>query len=167
MINNVVAEEIWRDIPGYEGYYKVSDKGRILSLVGWNGKEYIKRKKIVRGWIQATDSTGSYKRRVIKLSKNGKRQEVKIHRIVASVFLGNEENKPEVNHIDGNPLNNRLDNLEWVTSSENKIHSWRTGLRGTSIYDYEREIIEDYKKGVLSKELEEKYSSNWITIKKY
>lgn len=166
MINKEVAGEVWKDIPGYEGYYKVSDKGRILSLVGWNGHKYVKRERIINGWIQATDSTGTYKRRVVRLSKNGKKREVKIHRIVASVFFENKENKPEVNHIDGNTLNNRRENLEWVTSSENKIHAWRTGLRGENVYDFEGEIIEDYKKGVLAKELEEKYNSNWITIKR-
>lgn len=166
MINNVVAKETWKDIPGYEGYYKVSDKGRVLSLVGWNGHKYVKRKRIVKGWVQATDSTGSYKRRVVRLVKNGKKREVKIHRLVADAFMENKDGKPEVNHIDGNPLNNHLENLEWVTSGENKEHAWRTGLRGPSIYDFEEELIKDYKNGAISTELEKKYKSNWVTIRK-
>lgn len=64
----------------------------------------------------------------VNLYKNGKRQTVKNHRLVALHFIPNLENKPEVNHKDGNKLNNRVDNLEWATSQENIIHGINMGL---------------------------------------
>ena len=64
--------------------------------------------------------------------KDGRRYCRRIHRCVAQAFLPNPDALPEVNHIDGNKANNRLDNLEWVTSSENKYHAYHTGLRTKS-----------------------------------
>ncbi len=58
--------------------------------------------------------------------KKGK--SIPFHRIVAKAFIPNPENKPEVNHIDGNTMNNKVTNLEWVTRSENIQHAWDTGL---------------------------------------
>lgn len=72
---------------------------------------------------------------VVNIRKEGKRQPVYIHRLVAEAFLPNPLDLPEVNHIDGIKTNNKLENLEWVTGQENKDHSVRTGLtlRGTSL----------------------------------
>ena len=62
----------------------------------------------------------------IRLCINGKPR--LLHRLIAEAFIPNPDNKPEVNHIDGNPSNNRVDNLEWVTHYENHLHAHRTGL---------------------------------------
>lgn len=107
-------EEIWKDINGYEGLYKVSNLGRIRS--------YRRRKPL----SPIEDRNGYYK---INLTKDKEMKTYRIHRLVASCFIDNIDNKPEVNHIDGNKKNNNIDNLEWVTRSENESHSYRTGLR--------------------------------------
>lgn len=62
------------------------------------------------------------------LNDEGHRQNVKVHRLVAMAFIPNPENKPEVNHIDGDKSNNNVSNLEWVTSKENKAHAWKNKL---------------------------------------
>lgn len=63
------------------------------------------------------------------LSKQHKNKKILVHRLVAQAFIPNPCNKPQVNHIDGNPQNNFIENLEWVTNSENTQHAWNTGLR--------------------------------------
>lgn len=62
-------------------------------------------------------------------TKSGKQSNFYVHRLVAQAFIDNPENKPEVNHIDGDPTNNKVENLEWVTKSENEIHAYATGLK--------------------------------------
>lgn len=73
-------------------------------------------------------------------SINGIRKQYDIHRLLAQYFIANENNKPDINHIDGNKLNNNLENLEWVTKSENNKHALRLGLRimpkGTNHYKH-------------------------------
>ena len=66
---------------------------------------------------------------------DGKKTIKSVHRLVAETFIPNKLNKQEVNHIDGNKANNNVNNLEWVTSSENKNHACRTGLNNRSLYD--------------------------------
>lgn len=113
--------EIWKDIKEYEGYYQVSNLGNIRSV-----------DRIVK---QSDGSIGHYKGRVLKgeidkrgykrvrLSKNNKTKKFQIHRLVAIAFIPNNDiNKKFVNHIDENPSNNNVNNLEWVTGSENMRH---------------------------------------------
>jgi hypothetical protein len=100
--------EEWRDIEGYEGLYQVSNMGRVKSLN--HGKETIMKPKIEK-YIRIT------------LTKTNKRQIYYIHRLVAIAFIPNPENKPDINHIDGNKKYNYVENLEWVTPSENVRHS--------------------------------------------
>lgn len=95
--------EIWKDIDGYDGKYQVSTWGRVRSASGimktyLNGKGYEK----------------------IGLSKNGKSNKHRVHRLVAEAFLPNPYHLPEVDHIDGNKRNNSITNLEWVTGEENR-----------------------------------------------
>lgn len=117
--------ETWKDITGYEGLYQVSNYGRIKSLKRkkWNGNGYhIIEGKILKPTI---NNAGYY---VVNLSKNGKKELVLVHRIVASEFLENENNLPVINHKDGNKLNNHVDNLEWTTYQHNNIHAITAGL---------------------------------------
>ena len=119
--------EIWKDIEGYEGLYQVSNLGRVRSLdfewEAFNGKAICKFKN--KGKILKGNKTG-VKRNY--LAVNLQHHTIKIHRLVAKAFVPNPCNYPEVNHIDGNTFNNRADNLEWVTGSQNVNHAFKTGL---------------------------------------
>ena len=105
--------------------YQVSNYGNVKSLARQrrNSKGlYMQKEKL----LSLTNTSTGYKK--VELVKNGKKKSYKVHRLVAMAFIDNPENKPEVNHIDGNKINNHVDNLEWVTSSENSIHAYKTGL---------------------------------------
>lgn len=103
--------EVWKPVVNFEDLYEVSNLGRVRSKRG------VKRPYTNRfGYSQMT------------LYKNSKGYPKKVHRLVAESFLENPLQKPEVNHIDGNKLNNCVSNLEWVSSSENKIHAQKNGL---------------------------------------
>lgn len=121
MENSNFEQEIWRPIEGYEGFYEVSNLGRVKSLAritahGRKIKEKQRKLPLNKGYP------------TIKFSKDGEWELAYVHRIVAKVFIPNPENKREVNHIDGNKLNNKVENLEWVTSSENVKHAYDSGL---------------------------------------
>lgn len=136
--------EIWKDIKGYEGLYQISNLGRIKSLYGWNGHRYLEREKILKP-TSKYDKRASYPRAVIKLIKGKDKKDYRVHRLVAEAFIPNPQNKPQVNHIDGNPLNNRVENLEWCTDKENKIHAHKYLIKKN--YD-EKKIIEQYNKNI-------------------
>lgn len=109
-------EEIWKDIDGYDGLYKVSNLGRIMSFHRGKTKLLSLTNKNEKGYLKLT------------LCKNGKQKTYKVHRLVANAFLPNENEYNELNHKDGNKLNNCVSNLEWITHKENIMHSYRTGL---------------------------------------
>ena len=108
-------EEKWCDIKGFEGIYQVSNCGRVKSIVRY--------KRIMK---PALDRGGYLK--ICLTDFNHKKHTIKIHRLVAENFLENTKNKGQVNHIDGNKLNNRVDNLEWCTQSENMQHAFKNNL---------------------------------------
>lgn len=118
--------EIWRDIQGYEGRYQISSLGRVKSLSRNvnNHTGHIKLNECILK--QRTDYKG-YMRIDIR-DNTGVRHYFGIHRLVAQAFIPNPNNKPQVNHINGNKADNRLENLEWCTNSENQKHAYRTGL---------------------------------------
>ena len=113
--NDLPGEE-WRDVVGYEGLYQVSNYGRVKSFHN-NGVRTLNP--------SFADYPGYY---VVNLTKNGKQQTQYVHILVAQAFIPNPENKSYVNHIDGDKLNNCLENLEWTTPTENSRHAWRNGL---------------------------------------
>lgn len=115
-------EEIWKDIKDYEGLYQISNLGNIRKLRFINN--IVNKEKIFKITPQIINS-GYYK---VVLYKDGKYKNKCIHRLVAETFIPNEENKPQINHIDGNKLNNNVDNLEWCTRSENMKHSYKNNL---------------------------------------
>lgn len=104
-----MTEEIWKDIAGYEGKYQVSNLGNVKSLnYNRTGKEQILTPiKNPKGYL------------IVGLSKNCISKQHYIHRLIAQAFIENPENLPQVNHIDENKFNNRVDNLEWCTAEYN------------------------------------------------
>jgi len=108
-------EEIWKDIPGYEGMYQVSNMGEVRSLSWTSSREpRILKKSIVSGYYSVT------------LQLDGKGKNYKVHRLVMLAFYG--ESPKVVNHKDGNKLNNNINNLEYVWQKENIDHAWDNGL---------------------------------------
>lgn len=118
--------EIWKEINGFEGLYQISNLGRVKSLP----KEWIFGKGAIgkhNGKILKGGLTGGY--RTLNLRKDNKYCGRRVGRLVAIHFVPNPENKPEVNHINGIKDDDRAENLEWVTGSENIIHAFKTGLK--------------------------------------
>lgn len=114
-------QEIWKDIEGYEGLYQVSNLGRVKSLPRNTNNQYkngLVKKNIVRG-------KGYY---YVNLY-NKSTKLFTIHKLVAEAFIPNPNNLPCVNHIDGNKLNNKIDNLEWCSYSNNEIHAYNNDLK--------------------------------------
>lgn len=111
--------EVWRDIPGLEGVYQVSSIGNVKRIKTRSGKECDRPLKY---WVLHSGYA------LYTLTYNGKRIRTCAHRLVALAFIPNPDNKPYVNHKDGNKLNNSVENLEWVTASENTVHAIKTGL---------------------------------------
>ena len=113
-------KEKWTDIKNYENCYQVSNLGNIRSLPR-NGT--IKHIRILKPYI---DNHGYY---IVTLSCKNIKKTYKIHRIVAETFINNPNNKTQINHIDGNKLNNNINNLEWCTILENNIHARENNLK--------------------------------------
>lgn len=119
--------EIWKPVTGYEGLYEVSNSGYVHSInrivTDINGITYkrkgvnLKPNKTKCGYLQ------------VGLSKNNSLMSYTVHTLVAVAFIPNTENKPTVNHKDGNKLNNNDWNLEWATKSEQTIHALKNNLR--------------------------------------
>lgn len=112
-------EEEWRDIPGYEGFYQASTLGRIKRTRHkvWNGYGwYYHGGNILKPHVINTG------RECVGLSKNGEVKRYFVHRLIMVTFVGEPSTKMQVNHLDGNPLNNKLDNLEWCDQSRNELH---------------------------------------------
>ena len=117
--------ETWKDISGYEGIYQVSSEGRVKScerdIYCKNGRvkhapEALRTPVNVHGYLYC------------ELWNNAKHKRYAVHRLVASAFIPNPEDKPAVNHINGTKTDNRVENLEWCTYSENNIHAFGMGL---------------------------------------
>lgn len=113
--------ELWRDIPGYEGLYQVSNAGRVKSLARlsapFNGNVYTVRERVLKPWMQNAGYL------VVGLNSKARRKEHLVHRLVASAFISNPERLPIVNHINGVKTDNRVDNLEWCSEEFNAWHN--------------------------------------------
>lgn len=112
-------DEIWKDIKGYENKYQISNKGRVRNLT-------YKRQKVPKVLKPFSTYRGYYR---VSLFRNNRRKDVFIHRLVALTFIPNPNNYPVINHKNGNKSDNRIENLEWCTQSENVKHAYNTGLR--------------------------------------
>lgn len=129
--------EIWKDIKGYEGLYQVSNLGNIKSIYFRNNICIKEREKIIK------KDTNKHNRQYVMLYKNGKRKNLIVHRLVAEAFIQNPDNLPQINHIDGNPRNNNVSNLEWCTASQNMKHAYINNLNNFKKYN------ENHKKRII------------------
>lgn len=157
-----LLNEEWRDIKGYENLYQVSNYGRIKTLKYYDGIKKHQKTKILK---QCLNLNGYY---IVNLSNKNSR----VHRIVAKTFLENNGYNC-VNHINGNKKNNRVDNLEWCSSSHNNKEAYRLNLRKAPLknkygknYPKKVHIIGMYKNGELIEkfygggEIKRKYNYN-------
>ena len=121
----ILMEEIWKDVVGYEGLYQVSNHGRVKSL-----EHFVPS---IGGAIRKSPSkilTNCFDNNYyhVTLYKGGRKKIFLVHRLVAEAFIPNPNNLPQVNHKDGNKLNNNATNLEWCSAQDNILHAFATGL---------------------------------------
>ena len=157
-------KEVWKDIPGFEGFYQVSNKGQIKSLsrelINKNGKKSVLKEKIMKKQLF---NTGYYK---VRLTDNeGDKKNYFIHRLMMLAFVGDSDK--QVNHIDGVKTNNVLENIEYVTPRDNLVHAYDTGLRPSATKIYGKEIIDLYKKGSTQRYLMKRFNISSNTLRTY
>lgn len=113
-----MKNEVWKPIKRYDGKYDISNFGRVRSFKTRNRKpKILKQYKEANGYMR------------LGVSHNAKRDHISVHREVGIYFIPNPDNKPNINHKDGNRENNHYSNIEWCTQSENIQHAYDTGLR--------------------------------------
>lgn len=135
--------EVWRYVPGYEGLYMVSNKGRVKSLnYHRSGKErMLKGRKLPNGYLQ------------VDLYKGGKMTKYTVHRLVAMAFIPNPKNLPEINHKDEDKSNNCVENLEWCTHQYNLNYGTRISR-----------TVEKTGKPVIQRSLDGEFIREWKSM---
>lgn len=133
-------EEIWEDVVGYEGVYKVSNIGRVKSLAREARNRHGFR-PIRERFLRLCDDGKGYL--CVGLRKNNNPKSWSVHRLVAEAFLPNPENLPCVNHINGIKKDNTISNLEWCTYSHNNQHSFDLGLSSKGSRHYKTKLNEE------------------------
>lgn len=124
VIGAIYFMETWKEVVGFENSHRISSYGNIISLDRYVYRGNDKKPLFIKGQLlKKTINMHGYETIALLRAKT-----YFIHRIVALAFIHNPENKPEINHIDNNPLNNNVNNLEWATKSENILHSFKCGL---------------------------------------
>jgi len=152
-------KEVWKKIEGYD-LYEVSNFGNIKSL-NFNKESILKLNLTDKGYLH------------VSLFKNRIKKTTSVHRIVAISFIPNPENKPCVNHIDGNKQNNKITNLEWVTVKENIHHSFNLGLNSGKKGEHhncckltEKDVLNIRMSKLKQNKLAEKYLVSQMLISK-
>ena len=133
--------QIWKDIEGYKGHYQISNYGNVRSL---KKDAFLMKGGYLKGY------------KIINLWKNGTGKMFRVHRLVAAAFIPNPENKPCIDHIDGNRTNNHADNLRWVTAKENSNNY-------NAPNTYKGKKINKGGKAVLQYDLEGNFIKEWVT----
>lgn len=150
-------KEIWKDILGYEGFYQVSNLGRVKRLVEWRGNDYSSRyiscSKIMSPYL---DHNG-YER--ICLSMHGTCKHCRIHQLVARAFIPNPYNYPQINHIDEDKTNNCVSNLEWCTQTYNNKYGTRGKRIGITNHN-----SKGAKRSVLQYDLDGNFIQRWKSM---
>jgi len=113
-----LPDEIWKPVLNFEGLYLISNHGRVKSINFNNEKhsQLIKQSASKKGYLR------------VRINKENKRYTLNVHRMVATAFIPNPDNKPQINHSDGNKKNNHTTNIEWSTNQENQDHARKNGL---------------------------------------
>ncbi len=168
MYIKIKMQETWKDIKGYEGFYQISNLGRVKSL---------KRKAKCRNGFRTVqerilksckDSSGYFGVPLIK----DKHRFYRIGKLIVQHFISNPQNKPCVNHVDGNKQNDKIDNLEWCTYAENNKHAYKTGLKSNKgekqshhlLTEKEIRQIRSLKNRLSQKEIAMQYNVDASTI---
>ena len=160
--------EIWLDVKGYEGFYQISSLGRIKSVDRFVPIKFKNGNVILRFYSSKFlkpfhDKDGYI---IYDLIKDKKRTHFRFHRLLAEHFIPNPDNKPEVNHINGVKYDNRLENLEWCTKSDNMRHLYDAlGFKGSNYgkqltNEHKENIAKHHRKKVLCVELNREFNSN-------
>lgn len=125
-MQNLISAEIWKPVCNFEGYYEISNWGRVKSLFRIvKGRYYYKKKQC---FLKPKSHPKGYQ--FVEFSVNGIKKSVTIHRLVAEAFLSSTQSlSQEINHKDGNKLNNYVSNLEWCTHLSNMQHAVETKLK--------------------------------------
>ena len=150
--------ETWKDIKNFEGLYQVSNLGQIKRLSSYVNSSLKNQKRVLRKEKILKKSLNSNGYPHVILSKNNIHFNKTIHRLVAEAFIPNPKNKPQVNHKNGIKTDNRVENLEWCTQSENIRHGFKNNLYKTP--------INAFKKGNNSHPIIQ-YNLQGVLIKKY
>ena len=140
-------EEVFVDIKDYEGFYKVSNTGKVFSC---RRQKYLSQKSDKDGYKEVclcVDEVRKYKR---------------VHRLVAEAFIPNEESLPIINHKDGDKTNNHVSNLEWTTNYGNVIHGFNTNIEGKTLSSLSKEemllVVDMYRAGYKHYEISERFN---------
>lgn len=127
--------QIWKDIEGYKGHYQISNYGNVRSL---KKDAFLRKCAYLKGY------------KIISLWKNGIGKMFRVHRLVAAAFIPNPENKPCVDHIDGDRANNHADNLRWVTVKENQNNPiTKSKWIGKKAKPHNEKAVEQIKNGIV------------------
>lgn len=148
--------EIWKDIQLYESLYQVSNTWMVKSL-NFHNYWY---EKILSNWIN------KWYEHII-LFKEWNRKSFSVHRLVAEAFIPNPENKTQVNHKNWIPTDNRVENLEWCTQSENLVHAYKIWLNTWSFWKFKKKVSQYSRDWEFIKEwnwIPEAWRSLWICI---
>ena len=160
--------ETWRDIPNYEGLYEVSDKGRVRSK---EGKVTYTERHGVRKWKSRILKVKNKNAREFRVDlwKDGKPKTFLVHQLVGFAFLSNPNKYKSINHLDGNPRNNNVENLEWCSDYRNINHAFDNRLiktgKQTSLFSIKDREMHDFRSITKASEFLGR-SNNYLTNNK-